>query len=66
MIRRSIEGKEGEARNILKTLKADPKLYKKIIDTLDIIGFFDPVMIAEVYDRDKKRGCSIMVHPLFY
>ncbi len=56
MIRRSIEGKEGEARNVLKTLKADPKLYKKIIDTLDIIGFFDPVMIAEVYDRDKKRG----------
>ena len=56
MIRRSIEGKEGEARNLLKTLKADPKLYKKIMDTLDIIGFFDPVMIAEVYDRDKKRG----------
>ena len=56
MIRRSIEGKEGEAGNLLKTLKADPKLYKKIMDTLDIIGFFDPVMIAEVYDRDKKRG----------
>lgn len=56
MIRRSIEGKEGEARNLLKQLKANPKLYKKILDTLDIIGFFEPVMIAEVYDRNKQRG----------
>ena len=56
MIRRSIEGKDGDSRNALKQLRGDPKLYKKIMDTLDIIGFFEPVMVAELYARDKVRG----------
>ena len=51
-----IIGKDVEAKRNLSIIRSNPKLYRKIMDSLNIIGFFDNVVEAELFNTDKRLG----------
>jgi hypothetical protein len=51
-----IIGKDGEANGLLSRLRSNPKFYAKLMDAFDVLGYFDSVITAEVFERDKRRG----------
>lgn len=51
-----IKAIETNAKSAMAIIRSNPKFYKKLLDSLDILGFFDNTVIAEIFNVDKRLG----------
>ena len=51
-----IIGNDYETKRNLSFIRSNNKFYKKMIDALNILGFFDKKVEAEVFNVDKRLG----------
>ena len=51
-----IKAIDGNAKSAMAIIRSNAKFYKKLLDSLDILGFFDNTVIAEIFNVDKRLG----------